>query len=184
MALCIVSFVDLDGVRHSVEVEADGLYEASVLGICAFRKHELQPDLEDVLALLQASALPADGVADHLSDFLVARDSGNQIVGCAAVEHYGALGLLRSVAVDARLQGTGLGSQLVTTALHEARAKGMTQVVLLTTTARDFFARRFGFEETTREPHNEKLMSSAEWRLPRCSSAVVMSLRLSQEATA
>ena len=43
MAACIVSFVDLDGIRHSVEVEADGLYEASVLGLCAFRKHELEP---------------------------------------------------------------------------------------------------------------------------------------------
>jgi hypothetical protein len=35
--------VDLDGLRHSVEVEAEGLYEASVLGICAFRKHDLKP---------------------------------------------------------------------------------------------------------------------------------------------
>src|SRR6185295_10266421 len=43
MAACIVSFVDLDGIRHSVEVEAEGLYEASVLGICAFRKHDLTP---------------------------------------------------------------------------------------------------------------------------------------------
>ena len=43
MALCIVSFVDLDGVRHSVEVEAEGLYEASVLGLCAFRKQDIEP---------------------------------------------------------------------------------------------------------------------------------------------
>jgi len=43
MAHCIVSFVDLDGVRHSVEVQADGLYEAAVLGLCGFRKHELDP---------------------------------------------------------------------------------------------------------------------------------------------
>jgi hypothetical protein len=43
MAACIVSFVDFDGIRHSVEVEAEGLYEASVLGLCAFRKHELEP---------------------------------------------------------------------------------------------------------------------------------------------
>jgi hypothetical protein len=39
VAACTVSFLDLDGVRHSVEVEADGLY----LGLCAFRKHELKP---------------------------------------------------------------------------------------------------------------------------------------------
>jgi hypothetical protein len=43
MAACIVSFVDLDGIRHSVEIEAEGLYEASVLGLCAFRKHDLEP---------------------------------------------------------------------------------------------------------------------------------------------
>src|SRR5437016_13676278 len=43
MAVCIVSFVDLDGIRHSVEVEAEGLYEASVLGLCAFRKHDVEP---------------------------------------------------------------------------------------------------------------------------------------------
>lgn len=43
MAACTVFFLDLDGVRHSVEVEAEGLYEASVLGLCAFRKHELEP---------------------------------------------------------------------------------------------------------------------------------------------
>jgi hypothetical protein len=43
MAACIVSFLDLDGIRHSVEVEAEGLYEASVLGLYAFRKHELDP---------------------------------------------------------------------------------------------------------------------------------------------
>jgi len=43
MADCIISFVDLDGIRHSVEVQADGLYEASVLGLCAFRKQDLEP---------------------------------------------------------------------------------------------------------------------------------------------
>jgi hypothetical protein len=33
----------LDGVRHAVEVQADGLYEGAVLGLCGFRKHELEP---------------------------------------------------------------------------------------------------------------------------------------------
>jgi hypothetical protein len=42
MATCIVSFLDLDGVRHSVEVQAEGLYEAAVLGLAAFKKHDLQ----------------------------------------------------------------------------------------------------------------------------------------------
>src|ERR1700730_5754831 len=43
MPLCIVSFVDLDGLRHSVEVQAEGIYEAAVLGLAAFKKHNCQP---------------------------------------------------------------------------------------------------------------------------------------------
>ncbi len=39
---CLLN-VDLDGVRHAVEVDAEGLYEAAVLGIAAFRKHDLTP---------------------------------------------------------------------------------------------------------------------------------------------
>ena len=39
MAACIVSFVDLDGIRHSIEV-AEGLYEAAILGLSGFRKHD------------------------------------------------------------------------------------------------------------------------------------------------
>lgn len=43
MSACIVSFVDLDGVRHSVDVQADGLYEAAILGLAVFKKHNCQP---------------------------------------------------------------------------------------------------------------------------------------------
>jgi hypothetical protein len=35
---CRVSFNDLDGVRHSVEVTADTLYEAAVLGLKGLKK--------------------------------------------------------------------------------------------------------------------------------------------------
>jgi hypothetical protein len=43
MSACVVSFVDLDGLRHSVEVQAEGLYEAAVLGLAAFKKHDYLP---------------------------------------------------------------------------------------------------------------------------------------------
>src|SRR6266478_5148433 len=38
---CLLN-VDMDGVRHSVEVDAEGLYEAAVLGLAAFKKHDLE----------------------------------------------------------------------------------------------------------------------------------------------
>jgi len=42
---CRVSFKDLDGVRHQVEVEAESLYEAAVLGLKALRKGSWVADL-------------------------------------------------------------------------------------------------------------------------------------------
>ena len=35
---CRVSFTDVEGIRHSVEVMADSLYEAVVLGLKALKK--------------------------------------------------------------------------------------------------------------------------------------------------
>lgn len=141
-------------------------------------------DGDEILALLRTSSLPPDGVVDHLADFFVARDATGRLVGCAAVERYGPVGLLRSVAVSNELQRSGLGSRLVRRVLDEAQQAGIDEVVLLTTTARDFFAHRFAFKETSRELYAAQLAGSLEWQLPRCSSAVVMSLRLAKEATA
>jgi hypothetical protein len=35
---CIVSFKGVSGIRHSVDVEAESLYEAAVLATCRFRQ--------------------------------------------------------------------------------------------------------------------------------------------------
>jgi hypothetical protein len=45
MALCVVSYLDTEGVRHTVEVEAESLYEAAVLAVTTFRKHDCEPGL-------------------------------------------------------------------------------------------------------------------------------------------
>jgi hypothetical protein len=36
--VCTVSFVDVRGIRHSVDVEADSLFEAAVLAVKRFRQ--------------------------------------------------------------------------------------------------------------------------------------------------
>lgn len=40
---CTVSFCDSVGVRHSVEVGAETLYEAAVLALKSFREHDCSP---------------------------------------------------------------------------------------------------------------------------------------------
>ena len=43
MAICIVSYLDTQGVRHTVEVQADSLYEAAVLALQTFKHHDCEP---------------------------------------------------------------------------------------------------------------------------------------------
>ena len=135
-------------------------------------------DLDELLAILAVVNLPTEGVVEHLDHFWVARDIDNRLVGCAGLEMYGRLGLLRSVAVSPDSRHAGLGSKLTSAILDDAAEAGIEEVVLLTTTARDFFARRFGFLEADRADYNERLAISQEWSLPRCSSAAFMLLRL------
>ena len=43
MAICIVSYLDTQGVRHTVELQADSLYEAGVLALQTFKQHDCEP---------------------------------------------------------------------------------------------------------------------------------------------
>lgn len=135
-------------------------------------------DLRDILDLLTEVNLPHDGVAENLSAFLVARNSESRLVGTIGLERHGNTALLRSAAVAPEYQKGGVGSHLTEHLLRRAMNDGVEKVVLLTTTASEFFARRFGFCETPRDSFEEQLAGSSEWNLPRCSTAVCMSLDL------
>ncbi|HEU5103832.1 MAG TPA: arsenic resistance N-acetyltransferase ArsN2 [Roseiflexaceae bacterium] len=133
-------------------------------------------ELPLLLALLERSGLPCDGVNDHLATAIVAHDQG-EVVGSAALELYGASALLRSVAVDGRLQRRGLGRQLVQSALDIARQRGVEQVYLLTETAPDFFA-RLGFMLIERATVPPAVQQSVEFTSACPASAQAMALDL------
>jgi amino-acid N-acetyltransferase len=135
-------------------------------------------DLSDILELLTEVKLPHDGVAENVSAFLVARNMESRLVGTIGLERHGNTALLRSAAVAPEYQKAGVGSHLTEDLLHRATKEGVEKVVLLTTTASEFFARRFSFCETPRAVFEEQLAGSSEWDLPHCSSAVCMSLDL------
>ncbi len=134
-------------------------------------------DLDEVLALLGRVGLPIEGVAENFAHFLVARDQ-ERLVGCVGMERYGPVALLRSLAVTPELQRSGLGRRLTRQLLEGMRAKGVQEVVLLTTTAADFFTRHFGFTPVKRSQYDEVLAASSEWHLTCCSSAACLRLRL------
>lgn len=43
MAPCVVSYLDTEGLRHTVQVEAESLYEAAALAMRTFRQHDCEP---------------------------------------------------------------------------------------------------------------------------------------------
>jgi amino-acid N-acetyltransferase len=135
-------------------------------------------DLPDILNLLLLVQLPPDGVAENITGFLVARDESARLIATIGMERHGDTALLRSAAVAPEFQGCGIGSRLTENLLQRASKDGVERIVLLTTTASEFFARRFGFCESSRTTFDKQLAASSEWNLPRCSSAVCMSLDL------
>src|SRR5258707_10216866 len=95
-------------------------------------------DLAAILDLLESHRLPQDEVERHLDSALVAREGG-RVAGCAVLEHYDTVGLLRSVAVAQSQRGLGLGIRLTEAAEALARARGIKALDLLTETAAGFF---------------------------------------------
>ena len=77
-------------------------------------------------------------------------------------EIFGEHALLRSLAVSANQREQGLGSLLVAHLEQHARECGVRQIFLLTTTARDFFARR-GYESVARESAPPSIRTTREF---------------------
>ncbi len=129
-------------------------------------------DADAILDLLTRSALPTAGLIEHLADVMVARD-GERIVGTVALERYAGGALLRSVAVDTSLRGSGVGRRLTAAAIERARALQVPALFLLTTTAERFFP-KFGFEPISRADVPASVQASVEFTTVCPASAVVM----------
>jgi amino-acid N-acetyltransferase len=133
-------------------------------------------EADDLFRLLEESRLPLDGLRDHLETTLVARREG-KIVGSAALELYADGALLRSVAVSQKLQGQGLGTELMGAALRLAQDLQTPAIYLLTTTAERYFP-KFGFERIERDDVPATVRTSVEFTSACPSSAAVFRKRL------
>lgn len=133
-------------------------------------------DLPAILALLEAAGLPLDGVEEGIDGFVVAETAAG-LMGVAGLERHGRDAVLRSVAVDSRMRGSGLGDRLTRRVLKTARKDGVRRVYLLTTTAADYFP-RFGFRRVPREEASPGVRESVEFREACPASAVAMALEL------
>jgi protein-tyrosine-phosphatase/N-acetylglutamate synthase-like GNAT family acetyltransferase len=169
--------------KRAIRSRLDGLEAALALPPRTSLMPATVEDRSEVEALLQACALPLDGLEQAFpAGYSVAR-IGGALVGAAGVERYGERALLRSVAVAERHRRSHVGAALVADRLAWAKSlvddhgqPTVASMSLLTTTAEPFFA-RLGFERVERDALPEELRASTQLALPACSTAVAMTHR-------
>jgi len=118
-------------------------------------------DFPSVADLLRSLDLPTAGVHENIENFFV-MGSGKNVIATVGLEVHGRHALLRSLGVAENHRGKGYGQQLVRAAIAKARKNQMDSLVLLTTTAKDFFL-KFGFEVIPRDAVDHALRSSVEF---------------------
>jgi amino-acid N-acetyltransferase len=121
-----------------------------------------EADLPEIRMLLERSALPTADFEHSRPWFIVARE-GTALVGAGGIEARGETALLRSVVVSEGKRGSGLGRALVESIEAAARARGVNELILLTETARDFFA-RLGYSDIARAEAPAAVRESAEFK--------------------
>ena len=133
-------------------------------------------DMGAVNALLSAAGLAPVGAADAPGAYFVA-DDGGALIGAIGLERYGRSGLLRSAAVAVAARNTGVGRLLVGAVVARARDQSLTELVLLTTTAEEWF-RGLGFAVVDRSSLSSEILGSSQIQGGCPSSAVVMRMQL------
>ncbi|MFM0292210.1 arsenic resistance N-acetyltransferase ArsN2 [Paraburkholderia sp. RL17-380-BIE-A] len=120
-------------------------------------------DLDAIKALLAENELPVVDVTDELlRDFVIAEDADGSVVGSVCVERFGRNALLRSLTVAKHARNRRLGGDLVAHAENLARASGVGELWLLTTTAADFFSRA-GYASVDRGTAPAELQASTQF---------------------
>ena len=135
-------------------------------------RHATAGDLPAVERLLTSTGLILDDVAAGIEDFLVAESDGT-IVGTIGLEVREPYALLRSAAVAPSRQRDGLGGQLVTRLVEEARRRGVVALYLFTPSAAPFFERH-GFTRTDRDAIPGPLRETGQFTHSCGASAVTM----------
>jgi arsenate reductase len=124
-------------------------------------RRSIGPDRDAIRGLLLANSLPvADFDTAPLRHWVACERE--ELVGVIALEGAGKVALLRSLAVAPAWRRLGLGRALVERLEVDATAEGTRELVLLTQTARDFFA-RLGYTPLDRAAVPPAVTRSAEF---------------------
>lgn len=123
------------------------------------------------LALIKTCGLPTEDISDATKLFVASED--DEILGTIGVEFYNTVALLRSLAIKQEKRSQGSGKQLVEFIERFAKQNGVKELILLTTTAKDFFTKR-AYQTIERNNVPEEIKQSTEFTTTCPSTAVIM----------
>jgi N-acetylglutamate synthase-like GNAT family acetyltransferase len=135
-------------------------------------------ELGAIRVLLESAGLPTSDLDSARPEFSVVREDG-RVVAAGALQRFGSSALLRSVVVAENRRGSGLGQMIVCELERLARAAQVTELILLTETAAEFFAHQ-GYRAIERTSAPEAIRMSEEFRSLCPSSATCMAKSLPQ----
>jgi amino-acid N-acetyltransferase len=125
-------------------------------------ENALKKDISAIRRLLQENDLPTSDILDfHTIQFFVIREKG-QIIAVVGLEVRNQDALLRSLAVNQKYKLRGLASQLLNYSEDLLRSQKIRSIYLLTTTARDFFA-KYEFMEIDRKSVPKQISRTTEF---------------------
>jgi amino-acid N-acetyltransferase len=132
-------------------------------------------DLAASIGLLEAAGLPVADVSVEKLAFVAEKHDIFQ--GVIGLESYGAVALLRSLAVLSNARGSGIGPALVTALEVSCRADGVKELWLLTIDADRYFA-KLGYEARDRSDAPDAIRGTQEFSGLCPGDAVLMSKKL------
>jgi UDP-N-acetylmuramate: L-alanyl-gamma-D-glutamyl-meso-diaminopimelate ligase len=155
----------------------DGLHEKLLDAIGDSMRPAHREDMAAVRRVLAVTSLGEPARDEQHGSFFVLRNEDGT-VGCVSLEVLGDDAILRALAVDSKFRGAGYGWMLADMAVSQARWRGVRRIYLLTDTAGDFFAAKFGFRIVDRSTLGKQVAASETFTQPAGAGQVAMRLDL------
>jgi UDP-N-acetylmuramate: L-alanyl-gamma-D-glutamyl-meso-diaminopimelate ligase len=165
--VCVLSSGSFDGLH-------DKLLDAIGDPIRPARRGDMA-NVRHVLALAELADEPARD--DQFTSFNVLHNERG-LVGSVALDVHGDDAILRALAVHPEDRGAGYGWMLADCAVQQARWRGVRRIYLLTESASDFFAAKFGFRVVDRSTLSKLVAASETFSSPKGTGQVAMRLDL------
>jgi N-acetylglutamate synthase-like GNAT family acetyltransferase len=155
----------------------DGLHDRLLDEIGDAMRPAQRGDMPAVRTLLASVELDEPARDDQFPSFyMLSNEEG--IVGTVALDVLGDDAVLRALAVHTEFRGSGYGWMLADMAVSQARWRGVRRIYLLTESASDFFAAKFGFRVVDRSTLAKLVAASETFTAPRGTNLVAMRLDL------